>query len=56
MDTNEQLKTIIETMENSLKYVRESSVVNEFGYAYCSGYLEGTLSNVIYELKQLTKE
>jgi hypothetical protein len=47
------LKTILESLEDGLKTAKNPEVLNEHGYPYCCGYLEATVSNAVFELKEL---
>jgi hypothetical protein len=51
--TTWQIETILESLEDSLKVTEDAKIVNEHGYPYCYGYLSATVSNVIFELKEL---
>lgn len=53
--TDWHVETIMEGLEDALKVAKNPDVLNEHGYAYAAGYLEATVSNAIFELKQLLK-
>lgn len=47
------LQAILEGLEDSLNVTRDPKTINEHGHPYCHGYLEATVSNVVFELKAL---
>lgn len=53
--TEWHLEAILEGLEDSLKVATNAKTINEKGYAYACGYLESTMSNAIFELKQLLR-
>ena len=53
--TDWHVETILEGLEDALKVATSPETLNEHGYAYAAGYYEATVSNAIFELKQLLK-
>lgn len=51
--TTWHLESILEGLESALKETRNPNTQNEYGYPYCYGYLEATVSNAIFELKKI---
>jgi hypothetical protein len=51
--TTWHLESILEGLENALKVTKAPETQNEHGYPYCYGYLEATVSNAIFELKDI---
>ena len=56
MKTTMHLEAILEGLEDALKVTKASKTQNEHGYPYCYGYLEATMSNAIFELKNVLKD
>lgn len=56
MNTAMHLEAILEGLEDALQVTKASKTQNEHGYSYCYGYLEATMSNAIFELKNLLKD
>ena len=55
MNTALHLEAILEGLEDALQVTKASETQNEHGYPYCYGYLESTVSNAIFELKNVLK-
>jgi hypothetical protein len=52
-NTTWHLERILEGLQNALKVTKNPNLQNEKGYPYCYGYLEATVSNAIFELKDI---
>jgi hypothetical protein len=52
-NTTWHLERILENLQKSLQVTKNPEIQNEHGYPYCYGYLEATVSNAIFELKDI---
>jgi hypothetical protein len=53
MNTTWHLERVLENLQKSLQVTKNPEIQNEHGYPYCYGYLEATVSNAIFELKDI---